>query len=868
MKSLHNLSIRQKFALVIIPLIIVLVCFDYFQIKHNYLDHKDATRLNKAITIGIEINHVVHEIQKERGATSGFLANEGEDFVEKLNAQRDRTDSTLQAYYSNITAPDLEDLRSLHEEDINFLKEAFDALIGLRATIDNHSVTAGQAIAQFSQINEIALNTVNLLINETRDRAVAQQVHAIIYFLKSKELASIERAIGTQAFSMNHLGFDMYHQVADLVASQDSYIDAFLTITNEESKKYYNEVVQGQAVAEVDRLRTVLFENDVLVDDPNYWYDVITQKINLLKNVEDFMSERIHNYTETLAADSNRDFWMFLIIDIVISILDLMLMGYIVAHFIGNIRTLKEFTEQYSEGDLNHKVKIDSTDEIGQYANTFNNMLDEINTTHQALKKERDQAEFLYENIYKQSEVVFEHVQQGIFLLDADYKISTLYSKAMEDIFDNTNIGGESFVNFMRPRVIPRDLEALEMFIMHLFNVEIEEDVVNQLNPVEQVKIFTEKDNVVTTKYIRIQFTRIQRGDEIQNIMVTVLDETESILLQKHIEEAEEKKKMETEQMLSILKIDPSILRGFLHNTRKILKGISERYEQDDKSDFSELLTFTFQTVHNLKGNSSAIGLQLVTDKFHDIEESITRIRNKEIKGNDFLKILYEINEIDQILMGMTDMLKKVASVYKKFSTEGEIDSDINIISSLERGLYLMSEDSGKSIEFIFENENDLTIPDAYKDPIKDVMIQLIRNSIAHGIETPHERTEADKPVQGSIKISLEQGKADKKMVISYRDDGKGLDLEAIKAKALEKKLITPSKAERLDRAGVMDLIFMDGFSSAEEVDEIAGRGQGMSLVKTILKELDGDYTIDSETGKYFELVFKLPFIKLDNLEE
>ena len=84
MKSLHNLSIRYKFAVIIIPLIVVIIGFDYFQVKDKFTNYNESIRLNKAIIVGIEINHVVHELQKERSITVGYLASNGNDFSEEL----------------------------------------------------------------------------------------------------------------------------------------------------------------------------------------------------------------------------------------------------------------------------------------------------------------------------------------------------------------------------------------------------------------------------------------------------------------------------------------------------------------------------------------------------------------------------------------------------------------------------------------------------------------------------------------------------------------------------------------------------------------------------------------------------------------
>ncbi len=266
MNRLYNLKIRKKFIVVLVPLIVTIICFDFLQIRNHYLDYADASRLNKAIVLGIEINHVVHEIQKERGMTAGYISDETWDFSGQLDVQRIRTDSTLERFYREIVNPELEDLKAYHNEDLEFLKSYFDRIPDIRKQVDAKSISVDQVINYFSNINSIALNTVNLLINETRDKDVAQQVHAIIYFLKSKENASIERAIGTHAFSVDSLDYGSYSQFASLVANQESYMDAFLTITNEESSDFFQRTVQGPEVEEVDRLRQKLFANVELTE--------------------------------------------------------------------------------------------------------------------------------------------------------------------------------------------------------------------------------------------------------------------------------------------------------------------------------------------------------------------------------------------------------------------------------------------------------------------------------------------------------------------------------------------------------------------------------------------------------------------------
>ncbi|NQZ76803.1 MAG: hypothetical protein HRT61_11995 [Ekhidna sp.] len=604
-------------------------------------------------------------------------------------------------------------------------------------------------------------------------------------------------------------------------------------------------------------MRQILFANDTLAEDPDVWYEVSTAKINLLKKVEDYLSDSIQKRTEVIASKAVTNFWTFLVLDISIGVLAFWLMSTLVKNLLKNVSILEAYTRKISAGDMSKKVVIPTKDELGQYANTFNKMVFEIRKSHLELRKQRDRAKFLYKNIYGVSLVVFENIEQGIFLLDKEFKISKFHSKAMKDIFNNERIAGENFTSFMRPLILPRELEALEMFMRHLFNEDMDEEVVNQLNPIDQVKIHTELNGVVATKYIRVEFTRIWRKNKIQNIMVSVSDETESVLLQQHLSEAEKKKQQETERVLSILKIDPSILRGFLHNSRKMLKSISERYEMNEQDEYSSLLSFTFDIIHNLKGNAVVIGMELMADKFHEIEDALTALQSKTVRGKDFLAILYEVDEADRMIAEISEMLYKIVNIYKKFPAEGGSVSNIMVIDSLERGAETIAKEMGKTVNVSFENLDNVVLPESFIDPFKDILIQLIRNSIVHGIEAPSVRMEEKKEIAGELLIEL--SKHEEEVFIRYKDDGRGLDLEQIKIKAVEHGVVTETDLKGLEDVQIQDLIFHEGFSTADDSDSHAGRGQGMHLVQSIIKENRGAYEITSIPGKSFEMVIKLP---------
>lgn len=165
-----------------------------------------------------------------------------------------------------------------------------------------------------------------------------------------------------------------------------------------------------------------------------------------------------------------------------------------------------------------------------------------------------------------------------------------------------------------------------------------------------------------------------------------------------------------------------------------------------------------------------------------------------------------------------------------------------------------ISNQLGKRIQLVTEGEEtelDKTVIDKLGDP----MVHLIRNSLDHGIETPEERLAAGKPESGTIWLSARHSETN--VVIEVRDDGKGLDSERIRAKAIERGLIDAS--DRLEEEQIQDLIFHPGFSTAQSVSALSGRGVGMDAVRTAVRALRGEIGIRSTLGEGTTIRIQLP---------
>jgi two-component system chemotaxis sensor kinase CheA len=181
-----------------------------------------------------------------------------------------------------------------------------------------------------------------------------------------------------------------------------------------------------------------------------------------------------------------------------------------------------------------------------------------------------------------------------------------------------------------------------------------------------------------------------------------------------------------------------------------------------------------------------------------------------------------------------------VEKVFKKFP---------RIVRSLARDL-------GKEVDLqIFGEETELDR--SVVDEIGDPLIHLIRNAMDHGLETPDERVVAGKPRVGILILAaVHEGN---QIIISIKDDGRGIDTDRVGRKAVEKGLVTEDQLAAMSQRELFDLIFLPGFSTKETASDLSGRGVGMDVVKTNIKKLNGLIEIKSEKGLSSEFILRLP---------
>jgi two-component system chemotaxis sensor kinase CheA len=179
-----------------------------------------------------------------------------------------------------------------------------------------------------------------------------------------------------------------------------------------------------------------------------------------------------------------------------------------------------------------------------------------------------------------------------------------------------------------------------------------------------------------------------------------------------------------------------------------------------------------------------------------------------------------------------------------------------SVFNRLPRVVRDVAAKQGKQIEFIIEGK-DTELDRSVIEEIGDPLLHLIRNGVDHGIETPDERIAAGKPPVGRLKLSAQH--ADSFIVIALEDDGKGIPVESVKRKAVERGVVTQEQADRMSDQEAVQLIFAPGLSTAETISDVSGRGVGMDVVRANVEKINGSVEVETRKGHGTTFTIRLP---------
>ncbi len=286
-------TIRFRIALLgILPLGLAL----YFMIgslTDRYSESRQMKKLQQATQLASEVSAYVHETQKERGLTAGFMGSDGTKFASELAQQRDAGNARRTTLTEFIATLDPSEYGQKFEEALGAAVAKMNEVDDYRAQVSSQSVTTQEALALYTTHNAVMLDIVQMVsqVSDRADLAKAAAVYA--NFLQGKERAGIERAVLSKTFAVDRFESGVLRRFGELVAAQETYFDAFLALATPEQADVYRQTMSDPIVNEVQRMRDTAFEaGEVRMAsgfgvDAAHWFQAMTEKIDLMKELED-----------------------------------------------------------------------------------------------------------------------------------------------------------------------------------------------------------------------------------------------------------------------------------------------------------------------------------------------------------------------------------------------------------------------------------------------------------------------------------------------------------------------------------------------------------------------------------------------------
>jgi glucokinase len=465
------------------------------------------------------------------------------------------------------------------------------------------------------------------------------------------------------------------------------------------------------------------------------------------------------------------------------------------------------------------------------------------------------------EQAKKETDYIMENVDEGLFLLNKNLEIGSQYSKALEDVFNEKNLAKKSLLDLLSSKLTDSDLRSADRYLNLMFKEDVEEDMLNNLNPLTGVQLNFEKSTnlLASSKHLIFKFRRIKsKSGKIVSLIGIARDITNEITLEQRLKESEEQTERQMKWLLSLLHVEPALLLEFIAGVEKELEFIEKIFREEGESkDYKSILERVFRSMHLIKGNASFLELKFFIEQAHRFEDKISEIQKKdEIRSTDFVPLVLQLRDMRRNLEEVNQLIERISRIHKQMRPKRDYEHKL-FIQSLQNLVNQLCEDAGKEVKFIHDQFKGNIIPYQYQLLVKDILIQLIRNSISHGIETPEEREQLKKDRCGTIIISNFQ--QDSKFGFCLKDDGRGLQLSKLREKLKTLGKWDPDQIDRWDDDKVRHSIFFPGISVSQNINMISGRGVGMDVVKSKVDTHKGEIVVNSAEGEYCEFIITIP---------
>ena len=476
-------------------------------------------------------------------------------------------------------------------------------------------------------------------------------------------------------------------------------------------------------------------------------------------------------------------------------------------------------------------------------------------------------------------------VREGFFLLDAEYRIGSVWSQALTHMFGRKDFAGLTFEELLKNLVPAATLATATKYIKLLWGERAHENLMKSINPLGQLEISVDNGHGgKETRYLQFDFHRVMGPTGIKQVLCAVGDITSSVLLARELQESQDNANAQVDMMLAMMHVDPLQLVSFLDGAETGLKLVNTILKEPARTDaeFRKKLSGLFRELHSIKGEASALSLSSIAARVHTLEDIVSELKKKaELSGSDFLPMVLKLDELLAHLRSVREMAGRLTALKDgapahappapaltavrapapppqpaatrapgQFARRAE-----DLVPTLHALAERLAQDQGKRFRLKLSGLGE--VPAHYVGTVKDCLIQMLRNSAVHGIESPEIRQALTKDDVGVVSVAFH--KSGEGFELVFEDDGAGIAPDSLKAAAVRRQLVSEDEAAAMDTRTAMALIFRPGFSTQDGISMDAGRGVGMDVVARSVYALGGKIGVSTHPGRYTRFKISLP---------
>ena len=453
---------------------------------------------------------------------------------------------------------------------------------------------------------------------------------------------------------------------------------------------------------------------------------------------------------------------------------------------------------------------------------------------------------------------ILQSVREGLFLITPDFKVGSQLSQSAHKLFGRRLSPGEDFFALLQPLLSEKALVDAQDYVQLLFAPHVKEQLVQGINPLSEVEVFIKNRlGQDVSRHLSFHFNRVQEDGGVRHLLVTVQDISARIELEGKLNAERLRSQREFAMLLKAIDADPAMLRQFVARAEANLLEVNDLLRSTSSAQGEAAVLKRIddarRRVHAVKGDAATLGLETLAGQAHQFETELDRLRNGG-GGADLGNALLALPLPLEDLLNKVAALKSLTGLQRPTEPEARTPEAINAL--LGKLAHDVARDGGKQVEPSVALGALSDLETGASDLVREIAVQLLRNAITHGVESPATRREAGKPEAGKVQVKLLRGETE--WTLSVRDDGCGLSAPRIRRKLLELGWYTAEQLENFDDRQIVSHIFKPGFSTAPGVTLHAGRGVGLDVVQANVQKLGARLLLASTPGEYTE--FKVRF--------